>query len=87
MKVVTRTCIANRKKYDRNELFRIVKNKNDEVSLDLSYKKEGFGAYVKKDETSIKKAINSKGLNRKLKCNVESNIYEQMLEIIGSASE
>lgn len=88
MKSIIRTCIVSRQKYDRRELFRVVKDKDNNISLDLTYKKEGFGAYLLKDINIIKKSKDNNLLNRKLKINVPKEIYQLMIdELNGEMNE
>ena len=53
-KIPMRTCIACRNAKPKKELIRIVKF-NDEISLDLTGKKNGRGAYICKDEECFNK--------------------------------
>ena len=41
-----RTCMGCNQKKNKKELIRIVKNKNNEISVDRTGKKEGRGAYI-----------------------------------------
>ena len=46
-----RMCIACRQMKDKRDLLRIVKDKEGNISVDLSGKKNVRGAYICKDET------------------------------------
>lgn len=88
MKEIIRTCVVSRKQYNRNELFRVVKDKNNNVSLDLTYKMEGFGSYILKDRDVIIKGKKNNSLNKKLRVFVPSDVYELMLdELVGDKDE
>ena len=50
-----RMCIACRQMKDKRDLLRIVKDKEGNISVDLSGKKNGRGAYICKDETCLEK--------------------------------
>ena len=41
-----RTCMGCNEKKDKKDLIRIVKNKNNEISIDRTGKMEGRGAYI-----------------------------------------
>ena len=47
-KVPLRKCIATQEMKSKRELVRIVRSKEGEVSIDLSGKKSGRGAYLSK---------------------------------------
>ena len=55
-----RTCMGCNQKKEKNELVRIVKSKNNEITLDKTGKKEGRGAYICKDIKCLEKVIKSK---------------------------
>jgi hypothetical protein len=64
----------------KRELVRVVRSKEGEVSLDLTGKKSGRGAYVCKDEACLAKARKKKSLERALKCAVSVEIYNKLEE-------
>ena len=45
-KIPQRTCMGCNEKKDKKELIRIVKNKEKDISIDLTGKMEGRGAYI-----------------------------------------
>lgn len=77
-----RMCIACREMKDKKQLVRIVKDKNEEISIDLTGKKNGRGAYICKNEDCLKKLIKTKALNRTFKTNIDENVYQSLEEII-----
>ena len=46
----TRTCMGCNESKEKNELLRIVKSSDGEISVDLTGKKNGRGAYICKNE-------------------------------------
>lgn len=80
-KIPYRTCIITREKHPKNDLFRIVKNKDGEVFIDLTGKVNGRGVYLKKDLKIIEKARNNKNLERNLETKVPESIYEQLIDL------
>ena len=58
-----RSCVVTKEKLEKKDLLRIVRNKEGIVSLDISGKANGRGAYVKKDVTVILKAKQNKILD------------------------
>lgn len=81
-KVVLRTCVISKEKLEKKELLRIVRNKEGEVSIDLTGKANGRGAYLKKDANVIEKARKSKALDRILEVSVPNSLYDECLNII-----
>ncbi len=80
-KIPMRTCVVTRESIPKGELIRIVNN-NSTVIVDPTGKLNGRGAYVKKDIDVINKAKKSKVLDRHLKTDVDSDIYDQLIDLI-----
>lgn len=78
-KIPMRMCIETREKLPKKELIRIVKF-NDEISIDLTGKKNGRGCYLKKEKEVIEKAKKNKTLNRVFECDVDDSIYEELIK-------
>ncbi len=72
-----RKCVACNNMFPKNELFRLVKL-SDSVKLDLSYKAQGRGAYVCKNEKCIALAEKKKSFNRALKCPVDGEVINSL---------
>ena len=49
-----------------------------EVSLDLTGRKPGRGAYVCRDPECLKKAIRSKALDRSLEVTIPEEVYQRL---------
>ncbi|MGI6787025.1 MAG: RNase P modulator RnpM [Acholeplasmataceae bacterium] len=81
-KVPLRTCVVLKTSRPKEELIRIVRDKEMNVSIDLMGKAPGRGAYLTKDRDVILKAKKTKILDKKLETNIPDNIYEQLLELI-----
>ncbi len=77
-----RTCMGCNQKKDKNELIRIVKNKDNEISIDRTGKKEGRGAYICDDEKCLEKVIKSKRLEKALDIKISQEIYESLRGVI-----
>lgn len=67
---------------EKNELLRIVKSKEGEISVDLTGKKNGRGAYICKDEECLKKLQKSKRLERVFEVELPEEIYENIRGVI-----
>ncbi len=77
-----RSCVITKEKLEKKDLLRIVRNKDGIVSLDITGKASGKGAYLKKDEEVILKARQNKILDRVLETTIPDEIYEEMLNIV-----
>lgn len=77
-KVPLRKCVATGEQLPKKELIRIVKNKEGEVSVDPTGKKNGRGAYLKRSLDAIELAIKKKILNRVLDTEIPEEIYEEL---------
>lgn len=79
-KQVLRMCIVCRQMKDKNELFRINKDLDGNISFDKTGKQDGRGAYICKEgdcKTLIKK---QKSINRAYKINVAEQTYNTICE-------
>ena len=72
---------CNEKK-DKNNLIRIVKNKQDGINIDKTGKQEGRGAYICNNEECLKKAIKSKRLERVFEMKITDEIYNKLKNLI-----
>ena len=81
-KIPLRTCVKKKKKLDKRDLLRVVKNKEGEVKVDLTGKMNGRGAYIKRDVKVLDEAIKKKSLERKLECNISNEVYDEIRKIL-----
>ena len=77
-KIPLRTCMGCGEMKSKRELVRVVKNKEGEISLDLTGKKAGRGAYVCPQLSCLQKARKSRGFERALSCKIPEEVYDQM---------
>lgn len=77
-KVPLRKCVATGEQLPKKELIRIVKNKEGEVSVDPTGKKNGRGAYLKRSLDAIELAKKKNILNRVLDTKIPEEIYEEL---------
>ena len=80
-KIPMRSCVVTREKCEKRELLRIVKDKDGVVSVDLTGKMNGRGAYIKKDLNVLEKARKSKILEKRLEVEIKDEVYEEIKEI------
>lgn len=81
-KIPLRTCVITKELLPKKDLLRIVKNKENEVAIDLTGKLNGRGAYIKKDIKVLEKAIKTKILEKKLETTIPDEIYEEIRNIL-----
>ncbi|HWO96910.1 MAG TPA: YlxR family protein [Bacillus sp. (in: firmicutes)] len=81
-KVPMRKCVATQEMKPKKELVRIVRSKEGEVSVDLTGKKSGRGAYLSKDKDAILLAKKRNTLANHLDTVIGEEIYEQLLELV-----
>ena len=77
-----RKCIITNKVLSKENLFRVVVNKNNEVFLDLTLKAHGRGYYIKKDKDVIKKVVEKDILSKKLKKEINKSLYDEILKAL-----
>lgn len=77
-----RTCIGCNIKKDKKDLIRIVKNKNNEISVDKIGKAEGRGAYICDNADCLEKAIKTKKLERVFEMKISEEIYNDLRGVI-----
>ncbi len=63
-------------------MMRIVRNKQNEVFIDPTGKKNGRGAYISMDEMVIERAKEEKLLEKTFKVEIDPAIYEQLKDLI-----
>lgn len=84
-KVPLRTCVVTREKQEKKNLLRVVKDKDGNVSVDLTGKSNGRGAYITKDLSVLEKAMKTKILDKHLEVVVPDSIYEEIKNIINNS--
>ena len=77
-KIPMRKCTGCGEMKPKKELVRVVKSPEGEISLDLTGKKNGRGAYVCKDAACLKKAQKAKRIERAFDCAIPNEIFQKM---------
>ena len=78
-------CTGCGEMFDKRTLVRVVKSPDGEISLDLTGKAAGRGAYVCKNPDCLKKARKKKAFERAFSVSIDDAIYERMEEEIRNA--
>lgn len=82
-KVPLRKCVATNEQYPKKEMFRVVRDPEGKVLVDVTGKAKGRGAYVSKTKTAIAIAKKKKVLERHLEVVVPDEIYDELLKMLG----
>ena len=77
-----RTCMGCNSKNNKKDLIRIVKNKENQISIDRTGKQEGRGAYLCDNIQCLEKIIKSKRLEKILDSKISEEIYENLRGVI-----
>ena len=75
-----RKCTGCGEMKDKRELVRVVKSPEGEVSLDLTGKKAGRGAYVCRRLECLQAARKARRLERAFSCQIPVEVYDRMEE-------
>lgn len=81
-KMPERTCVITKEKTLKKDLLRVVRDNAGNVSVDITGKANGRGAYLKKDKEVINKAKTTKALERILEVTIPDSLYEEMLKLV-----
>lgn len=81
-KIPQRKCVVTNEMKPKKELIRVVRNKDGEVFVDPSGKKNGRGAYVSRKLDVITKAEQKNALGQQLNAKIDPSIFEELREIV-----
>jgi predicted RNA-binding protein YlxR (DUF448 family) len=81
-KIPLRKCVVTKEQLPKQELVRVVRNKELGVKVDTSGRLNGRGAYLKLQKSVILKAKKSNVLGRHLDCEIPDSIYEELLGLL-----
>lgn len=74
-----RMCCVCRNKKTKKEMIKIVKDKDGNIFLDDTYKKNGRSAYVCKIKDCIEKCLKTRALNRSFSMEIKKEVYDELL--------
>ena len=86
-KIPLRQCLGCREMKPKQELIRVVRSPEGEVSLDFKGKKPGRGAYVCPDPTCLQKARKSRALERAFSAPLPDAVWEALEEQMKAGEE
>lgn len=87
-KIPMRTCTGCRQEKNKKELIRVVRDKEGNVCVDATGRKNGRGAYICPNVKCLEMAMKNKGLERTLKISrMEDDVYQQLRKELGEVNE
>jgi len=86
-KIPMRKCVGCGEMKPKKELVRVVKSAGGDLSLDLTGKKAGRGAYICRDLACFQEARKARRLERAFSCQIPSDIYDRMEEELKADAE
>ncbi len=77
-RVPLRMCTGCGDMKPKRELVRVVKSAAGDISLDLTGKKAGRGAYVCRNIACLKKARKSRRIEKSFACQIPEEVYDRL---------
>ncbi|MBI6874996.1 MULTISPECIES: RNase P modulator RnpM [Clostridium] len=81
-KVPQRMCTGCMEMKPKKELIRVVRDAEGNISVDLTGKKNGRGAYVCRNIECLEKAFKAKRLQKNLEAQIDEEIYGRLRDEI-----
>ena len=82
-KIPLRKCLGCCEMKDKRTLVRIVRSKEGVISVDLTGKMPGRGAYICRDVSCLNMAVKAKRLERAFSTKIEPEIYDRLRSELG----
>ena len=77
-KIPQRMCSGCGEHFDKRQLIRVVRSPEGEISLDLTGRKNGRGAYICPKAECLRRARKGRRLERALSCQIPEDVYDAM---------
>ena len=77
-RIPMRKCTGCNEMKPKKELVRVVKSPEGEISLDLTGKKSGRGAYICRSMDCLRAARKARRLERAFACTIPDDVYDAM---------
>jgi predicted RNA-binding protein YlxR (DUF448 family) len=84
-KVPLRRCVGCGEMKEKRDLIRILKEDENRITLDPTGRKNGRGAYLCRKQDCLTMAVKNRGLERSLKCRIDSAVYQALSEELREA--
>lgn len=82
-KLPVRMCSGCGQHFLKKDLVRVVRSPQGELSVDLTGKKSGRGAYLCQNVECLRKARKARRLERSLACQIPDEVYQRLEEEMG----
>ena len=79
-KVPLRKCVGCNEMKEKKQLVRVVRSPEGEISLDLTGRKPGRGAYVCASLSCLQAARKARRLERAFSCAIPAEVYDRLEE-------
>jgi len=77
-KIPMRMCLGCGEMKSKKELIRAVKTPDGEISIDLTGKKSGRGAYICRNADCFRKARKARRFEKAFSCQISEEVYDSM---------
>lgn len=77
-KVPIRTCLGCGEPKEKKSLIRVVRSPEGELSVDITGKKSGRGAYICPNPECLKKAKKAKRLEKAFECQIPDEVWQKL---------
>ena len=77
-KTPVRMCLGCGEMKPKKELIRAVKSPEGEISIDLTGKKSGRGAYICRSAECFRKARKARRFEKSFSCQISEEVYDSM---------
>lgn len=81
-KTPLRKCVVTNEMRPKQEMIRVVRNKEGEIFIDETGKKNGRGAYLTIDRAVFQEAREKKILDRVFNTEVDESIYDELDQLV-----
>lgn len=86
-KIPLRMCAGCMERKTKKELVRVVRGTDGDISLDLTGKKSGRGAYVCPSAACLRLARKKKAFERSFKCAIPDEVFAKLEEELARREE
>lgn len=77
-KIPIRTCLGCGEPKEKKSLIRVVRSPEGELSVDITGKKSGRGAYICPNPECLKKAKKAKRLEKAFECQIPDTVWQKL---------
>lgn len=86
-KIPVRQCLGCGEPKQKRDLIRVVRSPEGELSIDLTGKKSGRGAYICRDVECFKKAKKARRFEKSFQTAIPEEIYQKLENELESGAE